>query len=401
MSLWTLAARSSFRQCTRTNIIPPRPLGSRPFSLSPFRFHPRVRGHLDEVPPIPRARNAFEEPFANEIRRPSVLGPALFAVGLSAGAYGLGALYTNWDTNRWKVSLLANFMSVSSNNDLLSRYRKMELGNRLSANFERLKSATAALPEAAAHQIQHLYLIVANNWLNTPEGKRTCYAITALNALIFVAWQIPRLGPIMRRGFMHHPLSGKSYTMITSVFSHVGVVHFAFNTIGLLSFGPTVHALLQRDSEEAQSTSRFHFLAFFLSAGVFASFVSHLVTARFRFPRLVAQLADPVRAKALSTADAAILPSLGASGAIYGLLTYTALSFPELSVSLIFLPMIPLPITGAVGGMVALDIIGLIRGWKSFDHWAHLAGAASGVIYYGYGMPFWHWFRAKMALIKT
>jgi rhomboid-like protein len=59
-----------------------------------------------------------------------------------------------------------------------------------------------------------------------------------------------------------------------------------------------------------------------------------------------------------------IAPSLGASGAIYAAVTASALAFPDANVSLIFLPFVSLPIGAGVGGMVALDIIGIIRGWR-------------------------------------
>ena len=112
-----------------------------------------------------------------------------------------------------------------------------------------------------------------------------------------------------------------------------------------------------------------------------------------------------------------ILPSLGASGAIYAAVTYTALAFPETSISLLFPPTPPFPIQMGVGGFVLLDIIGAIRGWRlvpffdktrqnesrtgrvltnffrMFDHWAHLGGAAFGLWYYHYGSQLWDFFR--------
>lgn len=59
-----------------------------------------------------------------------------------------------------------------------------------------------------------------------------------------------------------------------------------------------------------------------------------------------------------------ILPSLGASGAIYAAVTYTALAFPETSISLLFPPTPPIPIQMGVGGFVLIDIIGALRGWR-------------------------------------
>lgn len=85
-----------------------------------------------------------------------------------------------------------------------------------------------------------------------------------------------------------------------------------------------------------------------------------------RLPRLLRTLASPARlssAQALAS-HAAILPSLGASGAIYAALTVTACAFPDSNVGIILIPFISFPIWAGVGGMVALDLVGLIRGWQ-------------------------------------
>ena len=39
--------------------------------------------------------------------------------------------------------------------------------------------------------------------------------------------------------------------------------------------------------------------------------------------------------------------------------------------------------------MVMLDILGILRGWRLFDHWAHLSGALFGLFYYKYGVQIW------------
>lgn len=67
---------------------------------------------------------------------------------------------------------------------------------------------------------------------------------------------------------------------------------------------------------------------------------------------------------------------------MYALVSLTALSFPSTSVSLIFLPFFPIPIGLATSALVAVDLIGLFRGWRMFDHAAHLAGAAVGAGWY-------------------
>ena len=37
-----------------------------------------------------------------------------------------------------------------------------------------------------------------------------------------------------------------------------------------------------------------------------------------------------------------------------------------------------------------MDIMGILRGWRMFDHYAHLAGASFGVFYYYYGVEYWN-----------
>jgi rhomboid-like protein len=73
------------------------------------------------------------------------------------------------------------------------------------------------------------------------------------------------------------------------------------------------------------------------------------------------------RAAATDTAAAAaptILPSLGASGAIYSTVVMSTLAFPEAEVSLVFPPTPSFPIQYGVGGLVLLDCIGILRGWR-------------------------------------
>ena len=177
------------------------------------------------------------------------------------------------------------------------------------------------------------------------------------------------------------------------------------------------------------------------TAGLFSSVVSHVINAKFRYPKLVAQLASPAavprktdswasavsasvssqKGEAVKQAAASILPSLGASGAIYSCVIVTALGFPESQVALFIPPTYPIPIQWGVGGLVALDIMGILRGWRyarvhhillltnrcsrMFDHWAHLGGAAFGLAYYNYGPAFWNWMRRTLqtdgAIVKS
>lgn len=112
-----------------------------------------------------------------------------------------------------------------------------------------------------------------------------------------------------------------------------------------------------------------------------------------------------------------ILPSLGASGAVYAAATMTALAFPDSQVALFIPPTYPINIQYGIGGLMMFDVIGIMRGWRSvgfilsflsfrshththmkttirtFDHWAHLGGAAFGIAYYKFGPRIWHQLR--------
>jgi hypothetical protein len=127
------------------------------------------------------------------------------------------------------------------------------------------------------------------------------------------------------------------------------------------------------------------------TAGLFSSLVSQLFAARFVYPRLVSKLVQPdktgtpgvihkfssslssaaksnARLSATETTAAAttptILPSLGASGAVYSTVLISALAFPDAEVSLVFPPTPSFPIQYGVGGLVLLDCIGVLRGWR-------------------------------------
>lgn len=107
------------------------------------------------------------------------------------------------------------------------------------------------------------------------------------------------------------------------------------------------------------------------SAGLFSGLVSHVVAARFRFPQMVSKLIlDKTSTNAVRTASqvasprSSILPSLGASGAIYATVTLTACAFPDTEIALLIPPTFPIPISWGVSGLVAIDVLGVLRGWR-------------------------------------
>jgi rhomboid-like protein len=147
------------------------------------------------------------------------------------------------------------------------------------------------------------------------EADKTISVLIAMNVLVFGAWRVPRLQPFMNRYFVHSPTSGRYITLLTSSFSQRQATHLALNMVGLWTIGPWIYDTLGREQ----------FIALYLSLGVGSNTISH-----------VAQLAlYPHRP---------IIPSLGSSGAIYGLLSGTAVMYPESAVFIAFLPTVPIKI---------------------------------------------------------
>ncbi|KAI5124254.1 hypothetical protein M0805_005103 [Coniferiporia weirii] len=356
--------------------------------------------------------------FGDEIGRPGIWKQVAFAAGFTLLFFLHSAELTGINTKELSAAFPAPLMITSEH---LRRVRVTMVSEKLKATLQKLKDALVSAPSSLSYPFLWAYVQVANGYINASEGKRVGYQICAVNGLVWLMWQIKSLQPFMRANFTHHPLSGKYFTLLTSIFSHQSFIHLLANSFALVSFGSAATTYLSKKQAEnreglLESTPKYHFLAVFVGAGLFSALTSHVVAARITYPRLLSQFraskaataaisesatafrraGQAIKEKAAAAVPRDILPSLGASGAIYATVTITALAYPDAQVFLLF-PPIPLPITWGVGGMVAMDMIGIIRGWRFFDHWAHLSGAAFGVLYYKYGPDYWNYIRALNA----
>lgn len=96
--------------------------------------------------------------------------------------------------------------------------------------------------------------------------------------------------------------------------------------------------------------------------------------------------------------------SLGASGCLYAIFAMYFLSFinvyryayafPEKSVTFLFFPFISFQMGQILPLVCLIDIVGLLKGWTTFGHAAHLTGAIFGLSYVIWGQPLW---RTKLA----
>jgi len=138
----------------------------------------------------------------------------------------------------------------------------------------------------------------------------------------------------------------KPWQLLSYAFLHGGVSHLVFNMLGLYMFGG--------DIERVLGTRRFALLYF-----------TSVLTAA------IAQLA-------VNAVTASDIPTVGASGGLFGLLLVFALLFPQRKMILLILP-IPMPawlfVTLYAGVELYMGVTGTMQG---VAHFAHLGGLLGG-----------------------
>lgn len=141
--------------------------------------------------------------------------------------------------------------------------------------------------------------------------------------------------------------------MLTYAFVHAGPQHLLFNMFGVFMFG--------RDLERVWGPRRY--LTYYLACALSAA---------------VAQVG-------VTSLTAAYYPTVGASGAIFGLLAAYAMTFPNRTIVLL-IPPIPLraPVFVTVYGALEL-VLGVTGSQEGVAHFAHLGGLAGGLLL----MRFW------------
>ena len=154
----------------------------------------------------------------------------------------------------------------------------------------------------------------------------------------FMLWP-PAAGPLGSRF--------EIWQVVTYSFLHANLAHIFFNMLALYMFGGEIERLFG---------SRFYAAYYF--AAVVSAAVTHLVVTSW--------LGGPP------------VPTVGASGGVYGLLLAFGLYFPHRRVILLF-PPIPLPARVFVFGFAALELFFGVTGTaQGVAHFAHLGGMVGG-----------------------
>jgi membrane associated rhomboid family serine protease len=140
----------------------------------------------------------------------------------------------------------------------------------------------------------------------------------------------------------------KPYQIVTHMFMHFDIRHLLFNMLLLFFIGPAV--------EQTLGPQRFLFLYF--TAGVVSAVAQLLLSSHFN--------------------------AVGASGALYGVLTAFAAMFPNMKLMIFPLPF-EIKAKYLVGAYVVYDLYqGVMAANTGIAHFAHFGGAIAGflLIYY-------------------
>jgi len=188
----------------------------------------------------------------------------------------------------------------------------------------------------------------------------------------------------MRLGmfYFQSPLFGP-WQIVTHMFMHGGLGHIFFNMYALLIFGKTL--------ESVWGSKRF--LIYYLATGLGAAFFHQLVNYIQFVPDIAALKAaysvDSINRTLLNEilrpgnqfyqiGRDLIRPTVGASGAVYGVLLAFGMLFPNTPLYIMFIP-IPIKAKWLVIGFGALELfLGITNSGGNIAHFAHLGGMIFG-----------------------
>ena len=186
--------------------------------------------------------------------------------------------------------------------------------------------------------------------------------LVAINILMFIATLVNEIFMVANFA-MFYPASPffKPWQILTHMFMHGGFWHIFFNMYSLLMFG----SILER------SLGTKKYLIFYFVTGL-GAVALHTGVEWMQARVFIANAAVDAYQKLLVT------PTLGASGAIYGVLIGFAMLYPQARLTLIF-PPIPMTSKWLVIIFAAIELFSGINGIQDgVAHFAHLGGMLFG-----------------------
>ncbi|KAK0656516.1 hypothetical protein B0T16DRAFT_399573 [Cercophora newfieldiana] len=185
-----------------------------------------------------------------------------------------------------------------------------------------------------------------------PPAAATVGAIIIANFLVFSAWRIPRLWPVMNKYFLVVPATPRAVGIFGATFSHQKFSHFFVNMGALWLLGTALY----------DNVGRGDFLATYFTTGALG-FLGTLTWTVLR--------------------NQLHLTTLGASGAVYGIMGAHFWMHRFEGFKLFGLPPDPangVPGLAFIGAIVGLNIWAAFSRSARWDVTSHLVGIAAGMI---------------------
>ena len=159
------------------------------------------------------------------------------------------------------------------------------------------------------------------------------------------------------------------YQLVTYMFMHGSFGHLFFNMFALWMFGNTL--------ENLWGSKRF--LLFYMVCGIGAGLCQELVQY-IQYATSLSQYATVNMGGRIVTMDSYLnmMNTVGASGAIYGLLLAFGMIFPNSLIYFYFL--IPIKAKWFVIGYAVIELITGLTGFDNIAHFAHLGGMLFGLL---------------------
>lgn len=188
-----------------------------------------------------------------------------------------------------------------------------------------------------------------------------------INIIVFIgtylvgdkAYELLALFPIGSK-FFHW------WQFVTHMFMHGSFAHIFFNMWSLIVFGPVLERMWGSKK----------FLLFYFVCGLGAAACHELVL----YLQIQNLLAEGTQAAQMQAARILATPTVGASGAIYGLLLGFGMLYPNLTLTLVF-PPISLKAKWFVIIFAAIELVtGILGTQDGVAHFAHLGGMLFGLI---------------------
>ena len=240
--------------------------------------------------------------------------------------------------------------------------------------------------------LQENVSVMTNSYINlAPVTKH----LLIINVLCFAAtYLLPKIGVDMYSLFALHYWKASDfhlYQVVTYMFLHGGLQHIFFNMFAVYMFGQTIEYALGAKK----------YLILYFAAGIGAALLQEL-TWIWEVREFAAETARVY--SEFSTAGGVMLPdgtllqsideyaswvgeqysqllTVGASGAVFGLLVAYAMLYPD---SLMYVMFVPVPVKAkyVMVGYAAIELFAGVANfsWDNIAHFAHLGGAIVGFL---------------------